>query len=753
MINSYTRMDFQPISWEIIAGASIVVIALSSTYIYKKKFRKDFLETLYLESADFKSLPEAGPDSCFMGKIAKTKFAAFLEPNQLLSHTLIGGSANSGKTIAAQVLAEEALRSNIPVLVFDPTLKWTGFVKENRDLNMLNLYPLFDMKKDSVQSFNGNIYTIEDPMWKIDLEKHCHPGEISVFSLHKLNTEQMNTFIENNIQNIFQSNLCESTKIRFLLVFEEVHRLIHPSGVEGEGLIQIGRAMREFRRWGIGIISVSPVLTALSEVIRANINTEIQMKTSEDEDLKAVELRYGKLISQGVAESPSGIGLIQNARYNRGEPYFVNFRPTLHDFNKLENQEIERYASYNSQIEGLDEGLSVFKKQNIDIFDMELELDLIRSNVRKRNFVILTTYFDSLKSKIGGYEDKIKKDQISEEERAILSRWESEKEKELKSYEDELSKLLEEKTEELSKKEKLIIKRKKEEMEKIKHKRERVEEEERAIMYKLRNAGEELEHKSQVLNLLKKYQQQVRILNNEVMKKETKKVKTNQEKIKNRKIKQIDRLMVEREKIFRDEREELGDIEYEKALLEEEIENTQKKLSAIHRDKELILEKDRQIREKEKELVEKIKERIQNEIKTKKEFRDKEPTKEKKPEESQRKEKELNQKLKSRIDEREKLSREKRKELVNERDSLHNNLQKMKKIWGDIISKEKEIGETQEKLRWAEKEKTQETASPTSNNKNMFKEKLDQLKNVKERLEYQLEEIRQEVEIEEESRE
>jgi len=741
-------MNVQLISWGVIGLGALVILII----YYRKRFREKFLKNLYLESADFKSLPEAGPDSCFIGKIAGSRFAAFIEPNQLQTHLLIGGSVGSGKTVAAQILVEEVLRSNISVLVFDPTAKWTGFMRENKDQNMFNLYPLFEMNKESAQAFNGNIYIIDDPMWEIDIEKHCYPGEISVFCLHKLDLDEMNTFIENTIQKIFRANLEESAKLRFLLVYEDIHQLLPQFGGNGRGLVQIGRAMREFRKYGIGIILISRILSALSEEIRANVSTEIQMRTTKNEDLKAVELKYGELIALGVAESPVGIGLIQNAQYNKGEPYFVNFRPLLHDPQRLDDEELNRYAFYNSKMDELEEGINVFKRRNIDTFDMELELDLARSGIRKRNFTILDPYIDSLKSRIKDYGEKLRKDRISEEERAILSKWESRKEEELKSYENELTELLEKRREELSKEEELLIQREREERMKIKQRMKKVEEEERQVMQELRDIEMRLEHKSRVLSLLKKYQQQVRILNKEVMDREKEKLEVDKERIRRKKMQQREKILQERERIIKEEREELGDIEYKKTLLEEEAENIQKRLSSIRRDKELILKMDRRIREREKELVEKIKDRIQSEIKMRKELLDKKlKEEEEKIAKLEKKQIELNQELKRKIAEREKFSREKRRKLVKEKDKLYYNLQKMKEIWKAIITNEKCIREMKGELR--QKEERAESrggVSSISAERDKIEKRLDQLREGREKLEHQLEKIRQEMKMERE---
>ena len=56
--------------------------------------------------------------------------------NELKTHILTAGATGSGKTVSAMAIVEELLDKKIPVVVFDPTAQWTGFVRPCKDQNL-----------------------------------------------------------------------------------------------------------------------------------------------------------------------------------------------------------------------------------------------------------------------------------------------------------------------------------------------------------------------------------------------------------------------------------------------------------------------------------------------------------------------------------------------------------------------------------------------------------------------------------------
>ncbi len=158
--------------WAVFAA----IMLAAGGYIGRRKYILWLIsKKKYTESIDFKSLPQATPRSGFIGKVAETDIRTFVDLDTLQTHTVIAGSTGGGKTIAAQVIVEEALLKEVSVIVFDPTAQWRGFLRPNRDKKMLKSYKSFEMKVADSRAFNGNIYEIRDPRQIIDVTKYMNP--------------------------------------------------------------------------------------------------------------------------------------------------------------------------------------------------------------------------------------------------------------------------------------------------------------------------------------------------------------------------------------------------------------------------------------------------------------------------------------------------------------------------------------------------------------------------------------------------
>src|SRR3989338_10631028 len=76
-----------------------------------------------------RDFPKEGPRTVFLGKVAERGQGVHFDIDDLCTHAIIAGSTGGGKTTAGQVIVEGALGHNVAVLVIDPTLQWTGFLK------------------------------------------------------------------------------------------------------------------------------------------------------------------------------------------------------------------------------------------------------------------------------------------------------------------------------------------------------------------------------------------------------------------------------------------------------------------------------------------------------------------------------------------------------------------------------------------------------------------------------------------------
>jgi len=368
----------------------VVIISYIRWLSYKKKRFKVKVE--------FNKLPRASGHSAFAGKIAETDVRAFIDMNKLQMHTLIAGSTGSGKTVAAQGVIEAALLHKKGVIVFDPTAQWSGFLRKCQDKKMLGRYRFFDMKAKEARAFDGSVKTIKNPYEVIDIKKYLNkPGEITVFNVSHLSPKEIDIVVASTVQQIFESAPEEAGELKTLLVYDEVHRLLPKFGGSGEGFVQLERGAREFRKWGIGLVLISQVLSDFVGEVKANIGTEIQMGTRYEGDLERVKMKYGDDVLKSVVKESIGTGMIVNAEYNSGRPYFVSFRPLLHSTKRLSNLEFAEYEKYFDEIEDLDYQIEKFKEFGVDVLDLELELKLAKAKTREGQFAMADMYLESLR--------------------------------------------------------------------------------------------------------------------------------------------------------------------------------------------------------------------------------------------------------------------------------------------------------------------------------------------------------------------
>ncbi|MEM5776848.1 MAG: helicase HerA-like domain-containing protein [Candidatus Aenigmatarchaeota archaeon] len=351
----------------------------------------------YIFPVDFSLLPKG---ELSIGKVAETNIKATFSSSDLTTHILVAGATGAGKSVTASIFAEELLEKKIPVVVFDPTAQWTGFVKPCKDENVLKYYKKHGMTIDNTKSYPGNIYEMTDPKTKIDFKKYMNPGEITVFVLNKLKPGEYDEAVTNIIDSIFAQSWEESTQPKLIIVFDEVHRLLEKYGGKG-GYVALERACREFRKWGIGLIMASQVLSDFKEAIKGNVLTEIQMHTKSLNDLQRIEKKYGLEYARRVAKEEVGIGMIQNPKYNKGLPWFVSFRPPMHMPHKITDQEMQMYKEYNSRIEKLEQEIEKLEKAGKDVFDLKIELKLAKDKLKKGMFRVAEIYIESLNKKLG----------------------------------------------------------------------------------------------------------------------------------------------------------------------------------------------------------------------------------------------------------------------------------------------------------------------------------------------------------------
>jgi hypothetical protein len=358
---------------------------------------------------DYTQLPKPGPRSGWWGKIAETDHKTYFDLDQLKIHSIVAGSTGGGKSISAQVIIEECLLKDVAVIAFDPTAQWSGMLRPCKEKGMLKYYPGFGMKPKDAKAFNGNVKQITNPREVIEIQKNAKPGEIQIYAMNKLDPKGIDLVVANTIRQIFDERPTESEPLKLMIIYDEIHRILPKFGGSGDGFVQIERGCREFRKWGIGIMLVSQVLADFVGQIKANINTEVQMRTRDEGDLDRIKTKYGDSVLKSLVKASVGSGMVQNASYNRGQPYFVTFRPILHSVQRLTDEELEKYNKYNDEIDQLVYELEQLEELEIDVFDMKLELKLSLDKVKVGNFNMVEVYLEGLRPRVKKNWEKIGK--------------------------------------------------------------------------------------------------------------------------------------------------------------------------------------------------------------------------------------------------------------------------------------------------------------------------------------------------------
>ena len=392
--------------WAILATISGISFFMFNLFLYKHYSNK---KKRYHIELNYNLLPKEGPRSIKLGKIAEKQLPAYYDLDMLTTHSIIAGATGGGKSIAAQVLIEEALMKNTAVIVFDPTAQWSGMLRKCDDKRMMSFYSRFNLKESDARAFPGNVRQIRNARQLISIEKYMTPGHIQIFTMNKLDPSEIDTFVSGVIAQIFRSDPKENPTLKVILVFDEVHRLLPKFGGRGQGFLQIERACREFRKWGIGVMLVSQVLSDFVGEIKANINTEVQMRVTEESDLNRVKERYGLDYLKSLVRADVGIGMVQNAEYNRGLPYFINFRPILHNTRRLSDEILEKYNSYGEIIEDLEYQIQQLEQEKVDTFDLKMELKLVKDKLMIGNFTIVDIYLDGIRPRITKQWEKLGK--------------------------------------------------------------------------------------------------------------------------------------------------------------------------------------------------------------------------------------------------------------------------------------------------------------------------------------------------------
>ncbi|MFB6217533.1 MAG: hypothetical protein ABEJ72_11320, partial [Candidatus Aenigmatarchaeota archaeon] len=261
-------------------------------------------------------------------------------------------------------------------------------------------YERFDMDPETdPHPYRGIIKEIKSGDPDIDFQELKEPGEVTVFTLNQLTTEEFDDAVREIIDQIFEIEWEESPTLEMLVIFDEVHRLLEEYGGKG-GYHALEKGAREFRKWGIGLMMASQVTADFKQAIAGNIMTEVQMQTKSMEDINRIEKKYGEQFSKRISSEDVGTGMIQNSNYNDGDPWFVDFRPTYHNPHKIPDKEMEQYHELSERVDNVRKAIQEREEQGEDMQDKKLELNLAENKLKEGRFKMTKMYTDTLEDEL-----------------------------------------------------------------------------------------------------------------------------------------------------------------------------------------------------------------------------------------------------------------------------------------------------------------------------------------------------------------
>ncbi|MCK5039600.1 MAG: hypothetical protein KAR87_01365, partial [Candidatus Aenigmarchaeota archaeon] len=101
-----------------------------------------------------------------------------------------------------------------------------------------------------------------------------------------------------------------------------------------------------------------------------------------------------------ISRQTVGVGLMQNAKYNDGKPWFVHFRPPHHSPHKITDEMLDLYDKYSRSLEEMEGQIKAFRNQKKDVSNMEIELKLAKTKLKQARFKMCEIYIESLRKEI-----------------------------------------------------------------------------------------------------------------------------------------------------------------------------------------------------------------------------------------------------------------------------------------------------------------------------------------------------------------
>ena len=247
----------------------------------------------------------------------------------LTGRGFVTGKSGSGKSNTANVIAEELLKQNFPLMIIDTDGEYYG-LKEK--------FELLHVGADEACDLQINVHHAPK-LAQLALEENV-PIILDVSGY--LDGEEANEIIAETVKRLFMKE--KSLKKPFLLLVEEIHEYLPEKGGTDEcGQILI-RVAKRGRKHGLGLCGMSQRPANVKKDYITQCDWLVWHRLTWDNDTKVV----ARLLSDEKAEEIQDLdageaflmtdwdNLVQKVKFRRKETFDAGATPTLDDFERPE---------------------------------------------------------------------------------------------------------------------------------------------------------------------------------------------------------------------------------------------------------------------------------------------------------------------------------------------------------------------------------------------------------------------------------
>jgi len=226
----------------------------------------------------------------------------YLNVDDLCSHVLVCGRDGPSRTVVAKRLADGAHRLRCKLVVVSTTGSWSD-VELGRNVTHSDSDPELASVVLEGQSTSNVVLEM---------------GEDS--------PSHLNSYLSSMFDSIFSTVHRGSTRLKLLIVLNGVHDvLLDALGPRCSSIIFMERGVREFRKWGAGILLTTEKLSRLAGDTMANFWTIIHLGSSDPKEIQKSSL-YFREESPRLAKIGSREALAVSPNYWYSEPFRLKLR-------------------------------------------------------------------------------------------------------------------------------------------------------------------------------------------------------------------------------------------------------------------------------------------------------------------------------------------------------------------------------------------------------------------------------------------